>query len=224
MRFVCPELDLDFIMDLYSPTILVVENKVCFSQLIQNLWKQYNGEAENIIVSENMALLKLDKQCEVILTPLAIDFNHRKILGRIYDDLDITGKEFYFEQVTRINQEIITLLDSLEQNIDYPITFDLDLDLKGLFKLYHIRIDEAEDDILSLLISYIKLIRRALAIKLIVFSNLKTYFSKSELIELYAACRYEEVVVIDIESFDFGKEIEVEKYIIIDKDQSFIEV
>jgi len=224
MRFAYPELNLDFEFDENFPTVVVIEDKKLFSQTVFDAWNQLNGYQGNLMLSDNNKLLKFDKQCDVIMNPFAIDFNSKKILSKIYDDLESFGKDTCLEQIIQLNGELVTLLDELSQDANYPITFDLELDLKGLMKLYHVRVDEYDEDVLSLLISYVKLLRRVMSIKTILFVNLKTFFSRNQITELYTACRYEEVAVVDLESFDFGKAFVDEHYIIVDKDLCYIEV
>lgn len=224
MRFVYAELDLDFSLDTDHPVVLVVEDKACFSKLLSNLWRQQHGDLGNVLVSKRERTLRFDKSCEVIMNPFDLDFNSRKVLGVIYDELEESGEEAQFEYLSQINRDIVLLLDALEKETDYPLSFDLELDLKGLLKLYHVRVDADEEEPLPAMVSYINLLRKVTSLQLVVFVNLKTYFSKQQILELYQACRYEEVAVLDIESFDFGKEIEFEKYIISDQDLCLIEV
>lgn len=224
MRFMDSKLDLELRLDVQHPVTLVIEDRTAFSKLLSNLWRQHLGEPGNVVISENEQALRFDKFCEVIMNPFNLDFNHRKILGAIYEELEKEGEETHFEQLSKINHEVVLLLDTLEKEADYPVVFDLELDLKGLLKLYHVRIDEREEDTLSMVVSYIKLLRKVTALRLVIFTNLRTYFSAHQIQELYQACRYEEVTVLDIESFDFGKNLEIEKYIIVDRDLCLIEV
>lgn len=224
MRLIDSLVNVDICLSYENPTVLVIEDRGYFSQFIFNLWKQCNGQDGGILLSEVSRSVNLDKSVELIINPFGIKFNDKKILSKVYSELENICNEYYIEELSSINTNIVTLLDLLEKKISYPIHFSLDLDLKGLFKLYDVKIEESEEGLLDNLISYIKLLHQACGVKVVVFVNLKTFLSKDMIKDLYQACFYEEIILIDIETYDFGKEIEAEQYIIIDKDLCFIEI
>ena len=223
MRLVDSSLNVDICLTYDRPTVLVIENKESFMQFSFDIWNQSNGKDGIVILSERDKSVRFDKSVELVINPFGINFNDKKILTKVYSELEELCTESYIEEISFINANIVSLFDMLEQKIDYPIHFSIDTDLKGLFKLQEVKIEESEDGFLDRLISYIKLIHQACNVRMFVFVNLKTFFSNDMIEELYKACVYEEIIVVDVENHDFGKEIEMEKYFIIDEDLCLIE-
>lgn len=223
MRLVYPLLDVELCLSINSPTVLVLEDKAFFLQFVFDLWNHSQGKEGNLLLSEKDKPVKVDKNVEVVINPFAINLNDKKILTKVYSELEELCNESYIEEISAINANIVSLMDMLEQSISYPIKFDIDVELKGLFKLQCVKIEESDDGLLDRLVSYIKLLHQICAIRVFVFVNLKAFLSSDMIAELYKACIYEEVIVIDVESHDYGKEIESEQYFVIDQELCFIE-
>ncbi len=223
MRIVHPVSNINLLLNENKPTVLVIENKELFTQFVFDLWAQSNGTLGSSILSNKDESLDFAKTASVIINPFSINYNDKKILSSIHKELQDIGYNFYFKKTQEINSCIIDLLDAIEKHVDYPISFNLDLDLSKLFKIYDVKIEDSNDDFINKIVSYIKLLHRACGIRLVIFVNLKMFLSYNMICALYQECIYEEVTLLDIEGFDFGCSNNGENYVIIDSDLCLIE-
>ena len=68
-----------------------------FSKYLQELYEQCERKEGKFVLSDNDKELDLSKCVEIIGNPFAVDINNRKILGKLYAELDeLSGKEQMF--------------------------------------------------------------------------------------------------------------------------------
>ena len=221
MRMICESYGLECVMDENSITEILFDMPERFIEFVQRLWSQIAGDDDFLILSEDDKELRLEKAAEIITDPFHIDLNNRKVLTRIYKDVveDLQCKKL--EELMNIQNQLESLvIDACEQSV-YALTYDAELDFSNILKLYNVRIDEGESDIINRLISYVKLSHQVLGTKLFFFINLKVYLSEQMLTDFYQSIQYEKVYAVMIERFE-SKKKECEKRIIIDKDGCLI--
>lgn len=113
--------------------------------------------------------------------------------------------------------------DSLIENYPYPVTYDDQIEISELFKVFEVRFDESSDSLAEFVLNYFRMVSRVLGLKLFVFVGVKQYLSREELSFLYRSLFYEKIFLLDIES-EQKDILEEEKTVIIDKDQCIIEL
>ena len=179
--------------------ILVIENQSVMSQVVQSLWKQCNGNDGDFCLSEEKTL-KIDKLMCTIINPFSIDFNNKKIISALYNNLAQNANDF-IEEKAKINASIIALLDDIIDREDcHNIDYSLDFSWHDLFKIYNIKIEETQETLLISLIEYLKILVNYCGIKIVSFINLKSYLSEEEILELYKYSNYNKIQLLLIES------------------------
>lgn len=222
MRFTYSDLNLELILSYESPTVLIIENTPLFSAITADLWEQAYGIPGNIVLSENNEQLKPEKVSTVIINPFSINYNEKRILNAAYKELCDIANDNFFEKIAETNSKIISILDSIEKSVDFPVIYDIDLDFKNLLKAYNVKIDDQNSNLLDRIVSYIKLLHRICNISLFIFINLKSFFTDEQLGALYKETLYENIILLDIESSDPDFHLSQENYIIIDRDLCII--
>lgn len=87
---------------------------------------------------------------EIIVNPFQIEINGRKILNKLYAELDQLSKsELMYVKTLELTGKIQEYLLELEQNTEYVLEFDMDLDMPALFKSVGIRYEVQETDFLN---------------------------------------------------------------------------
>lgn len=202
---------------------IVVEDKMMFSHMIQDLWKQTKGLEGHISISETDKKMNIAKDIICIINPFDISLNDKKIITQVYKELHIIGSQELIEQKTRMNQNIIDYFDLLISSSPYPLNFDFDIDEIGLYKLCHLEFQNDNEEILDNVTEYIKLFKSVCNIKLFIFVSLKSFLTREQYQLLYDTIKYEEVCLLDI-SNEHEYSIDDEKGYIIDKDLCIIEL
>lgn len=220
MKLVNSKLNLNIEMFENVVNILVVENKITLSYVIENIWKQCNGQEGDFALSENK-MLKIDKEMEVIINPFDLNFNNKKIISALYSNLSERANDLA-EEKSELNSKIINFWDKIILSESYVgIEFALDFSWNDLFKMYNIKIDDNYDSLLSRLTEYIKLITNFCGIKVLCMINIKAYLSEQELSELYTCANHNKIFLILIEASESVK-MPNENIFIIDNDDCLI--
>jgi len=201
--------------------VLQIEHSSAKQEMLYDLWQQFSGEEGGWILSEGEKELLLSRNAEVIFNPFSIDMNNKKILGKLYLELQEIITSSSKDKLPFLNAEIVRLLDKTSLHLPYVLEYSLDIDVPGLLKLYNVRLDDKEMSFTERLCTYIRNMHQLCKISLFVFLNLKQYVLKEQLLELYKFCYYEDVYVFDIESTPMSK-VGSEKYTVLDKDLCLI--
>ncbi len=76
-----------------------------------------------------------------------IEINGRKILNKLYSELDkISKTETMYMQTLKIARDIKEYILSLEYEADYSLEFETELDVPGLLKIAGVKYEETEID------------------------------------------------------------------------------
>ena len=106
MKLVNAEYNISLELEENTITILVVEEKKLRYKLVDDLYRQCAGEDGQFILSDNTQIMKLNKVADVIMNPFSIDFNNRKVLAKLYQEIEVYGTESYYEEKQRINGDM----------------------------------------------------------------------------------------------------------------------
>lgn len=220
MKLVNSKYNLSMEWEENKSTTLIVENKDNMLNIINNLIIQLSGQEGDFVLSDEVKV-KWEKQVDFILEPFTINFNNKKILSKLYEQMfDVSKDEI--EDYNSINNVIINAIDKVTQRVEYNnIVYNLDFDWKNIYKLYDVKIGEDYENLSEKIEEYIKIIADVLHIKLVIFLNLKEYLSKIELKNIQQICFYKKINLLLLESEEREK-IENEKTFIIDKDRCLI--
>lgn len=223
MKLVNAEYNISLELEENTITILVVEEKKLRYKLVDDLYRQCAGEDGQFILSVNTQIMKLNKVADVIMNPFSIDFNNRKVLTKLYQEIEAYGTERYYEEKQRINGDILKLFDKIMLNVPYNITTKLEFELAEICKLYNVQLEDVSDTLLEKLMEYIRIMSQLCALKVFIFVNLTMYLTKDEIKELYNFSFNQKVYLLLIE-FIMPENLCNEKGCVIDEDGCIIEI
>jgi CRISPR type II-A-associated protein Csn2 len=202
--------------------VLVVENQHAFSDIVSSLYFQCQGGEGHFILSDANKALKIANEAEILLDLFSLDFNNRKILGKLYAELDDIGKD-YIQEKENINASIVQNLDEIILKSRYDhLDFQIDLQWTELFKLYKVKIEQDFENLLEKLIEYMKVLVYVCNISVLILVNTKAYFDSEEQKQIYEMANLLKLQLVLIESRE-SMSISEEKVYIIDKDLCLIE-
>lgn len=211
-------LDIEFIEN--SVNVLVLENPMFMSDVIQDIISQENGMDGNFVLSDEQNI-KFEKDVMLITDPFHIDFNNKKIMNKLYSQLVDISKDLV-EEYNDINKTIVEVLEKISDGINYNcINYNLEFDWKELYKLYNVRIEERYESLEEKLVEYMKILSGIMKPKLVIFLNLKMYLGQEHMEDLVLSSFYNKVPLLLIESNE-GYKLKNERKFIIDKDRCLI--
>src|SRR3712207_4437227 len=140
---------------------LVVENPSMLVKISEDLIKQSEGqEGEILLLDPQGHEEKLSKIGSVISDIFSLTLNSKKILAKLYEEMEKEGERL-LEQKETLNTGIVNLLEGYSFNVPYQnITFNLELQIADLFKLYNVKFEEVTRSLAEKLIEFIKISSR----------------------------------------------------------------
>ena len=200
--------------------IVQIENSKLFTHIIDVLNDKINGIDNNeiFLFDEKNEELNIYKEMIIVFDMFNIDFNTKKIIGKIYDIISNNIKENSDELIEKINFNIRKKL--INELNDLPFNFDVKetIDVLDLLKIYNVKIDfKMYSNILEKVELLIDIISNLRIATVLIIPNLKSYFSEKELLELYKYSLYNEISLITIERRKYRK-LQYEQVLYIDSE------
>lgn len=215
MKLVHPHMEGKIVLEAWESCEWIIESPELFSSVIQELLHQTDGDDGRFVLSENEKELPFPKNVEVIANPLAVDINERKILGKLYGELEKTalGEELYLE-TQEIAEKFYQYFLLLEQAGGFMIETSLQADPAAWFKAFGVKFVSYGDSFQENICQYLMIVSELLKKRLVVFINLKSYLCEEQIKEVEKTAAYNEVALIFLENVQRPSPKERKKYII----------
>lgn len=94
MKFVHSDLSADILNDKNVFTEWILESPELYAKYLQELFSQQNGEEGQFVLSHKEKELNIAKSVEVIVNPFNVEINGRKILNKLYTELEQLSNNF----------------------------------------------------------------------------------------------------------------------------------
>lgn len=223
MKLVHAEYGIEIKLEENQISVLVVESPEKLSELIQELYQSKQNGNGKFLLSEADKLLNMGKLMELVVDPFAVDINEKRILQKLYQEIEAQVLEQLALETAEIQSRIITYLEKITEKNIYPVMYDVEENVLGLMKIYNVRLETESASLLEKLVEYFKLLHQLCKIEVVVCVNLKSYLSETELCQLYEAVFYEKIALILLENVQREK-VEGERICIIDRDWCIIDL
>lgn len=221
MRCVHSEYFLDLQWKECETIHLVVENPSLMAKIVSELKRMAKGEEGTFIFSDEGKEMKFDKSIEMIVDPFSLDFNSRQIVSKLYSEL-LKSEDIFVLERAEINSKILCYLERIAAGLAYDtISFDLNLDVTKLLKMYDVKINPECLSLVEELTEYIKIMSLLLKKRVIILVNIKSYLSFDDICQLKRMALYYNVNLVLIDNLE-GQFQEDDIVYIIDKDRCII--
>ena len=201
MKLVHSELSGELLKDKTIFTEWIIESPELFARYLQELYGQYAKYEGKFVLSQDTKELDISKYVEIITDPLAVDLNGRKIINRLYTELNELSKtEMIYTKTLQLAQHIQEYLLDLESNTNHILQFNSEMDVTGLLKIMDVKIEDYTEKFFERLVCYIKNVIGVLSVKVFVFINLRSYLTDNQMEELIQEITYQEVHALFIEN------------------------
>ena len=221
MKLICNRYGLEIEFRENEIQVLQIESSSLFLEITEMLWKQCETGEGEFVLSEAYKEKRLDKEAEVIVNPFHLDLNNRKVLTKLYQELKESALGTRLEETLKLENHLEQYIIGLCDDVDYPLTYKSEMDIIALLKMFEVKLDETDTDVIEWLVQYVKLMHAVLKIQVFVFINFKDFFSEEVLEELYKTLLYEKIGLLLVERHE-SHPISKERLTIIDKDACVI--
>ena len=183
----------------------IIESPELFAEYVQELYMQCENDEGRFVLSEEENEINLSKVSEIIMNPLGLELNQKKIINKLYSELVKTSmSEVMYEKTAELTRYIANYIMDLEDNVDYTVQFSDRLDVSILLKDMDVKYEETEESLLEHLIRYIKLVVSLLNVRLIILVNIRSYLNDRQFDELIQEIKYQEIKALFIENQERG--------------------
>lgn len=197
--------------------VLIVEHPLELRRLLAQLQRQEEGDDGEIILSDGCRELPFSRWVSMMLNPVAIEFNSRKLSGKL-EQMAREICEDYPEQVKRMLLSLNELAAEIITHMDVEVSYREVEQIDALIKILGLYIDTEEMSLPEQLIEYIRIQQRFFQKDLFIFYGLHALLTEEERAQFYRSIIYEKVKILLIEPVQRGGAIAGEKLMILDKD------
>ena len=212
MKLINEDLNNEIVFEENKVNLLVIENKKKFVEFIQEIIKQINGDEGKFSLFDINTELKIHDKIEIIKDIFDLDVNNKKVLHKIYHELEelSVDSEFLLETKT-MESNLLKYIYCLIEKYDYPLEIAEGLDLKELFKLLSVKLSLCFSNKVEEILEYIDLVSNVLKKEIFILE-------KDDIVALYRECFYKKIKLLFAESQKPDIINEEEKLFIIDND------
>ena len=196
---------------------LVVESPTSLRQLLRDFTVE--DSSRQISVTEKGESLHFEKDIDVILNPVKLDFNNRRAMTTLLKLLVKTSlSEDFYLSTNSLKSKIIKYLDGVVGAEDFEFEVSThDFMIDSLAKAANLHIVGDEDDFVELVTDYMAMMADLTGIKLFVFINLRSLITEDELGRLRHNLNNHQIDVLLVESLD-RRVIDGVSRIVVDED------
>lgn len=208
MKLVHPNLQCQISFDEEGVCEWIIESPKLFAEYIQELQMQISGNEGHFVLSQEDKELDIAKYAEIILNPLSVDINDRKILNKIYGELaNLAYQEDMFLSTQNALSALQMYFAELEQNSNFMLETDDEADIQAIFKALGVKVANYSENYWETLNQYVLLMAGLFKKKLLVLVNIRSYIDNQQLEQLVKNARYNEINLLLIENMqrDFAK-------------------
>lgn len=221
MKFVEREYGIEVDIKENIVSIIVLEDVKLRLPLINELFSQTSGKEGNWLLFENDKSFDLGKKVELILEPLTLTLNNKKVKTKLYQDIKTIAQDYCFSQGLEVHSQICNYLENMLDKLPYPVKYDEDWDVSEILKAYNVELVEEYDNIFEKLYNYIKLVNTVCGTEIFVMVNIKQYLTDDQITELYKMAAYGKLQLVLIE-FSTNNKRDCEELYILDNDDCVI--
>ena len=199
--------------------VLEIYNQKLFSEIINTINNQCNGEEDNqIVLMENDKRLSFEKTVYLLTDVFNIDFNSKKILSKIYSILTHNVENRQDDELENITLKLRNYLIEEINELPFEFNIESEIDLTDVLKIFNVKIDTScYSTIIEKIEFIINIISTLKIANILVIPNLKTYLTDEEILEIYKYSIYNNVKLLIIENKNGEKLLKYEQKNIIDE-------
>ncbi len=161
--------------------VLEIYNKKFFRRMIEILNGEEEAESNEIVLLDNEKRVELKKNVLVFTDLFNIDFNSKKIITKIYNELIESIKKRQDDELENLTIKLRNYL--IEEINELPFEFNInsELEINDLLKAFNLKIDTTcYTTIVEKIEFIINIIANLKMATILVIPNLKVYLEKEE--------------------------------------------
>lgn len=204
-------------------TVITVEEPSIMAEYVQDLKRLLENDEGDFSLFEGEKELKLSETAEVILDPWSLDYNSKRIKGKLLRLVNDVAVDQFYEDFLNVRGSICSFVENVLEHIPYSIEYNMEPDINAISKMLDIRIEQGENTIVERLVEYMKLLSSLCSVKVFFFINLRSFISDEAMKLVYQEATYSGIALVLVESVQRSI-LENEQDFIIDRDKCIIQI
>lgn len=203
--------------------LLVIEAASFFSRFIEDSLNSIQNESSDFVILEKDKEIDLSKNLFVCHSPFVVNLNDKRFFNAVISQLQsvFSQNDIYINKYNELTSGLEQLIFDICDDSDFNLEISAPPPISSIFKLYNLKIEEGSS-LLEITVDYLSVISKISSKSVVIFCNLKSYFSAEELLLIYKHAISVEVHLIMLESFHNENVTEYEDIMIVDKDLCII--
>ena len=221
MIFVHPEIDYEFDTTGEKVNTIIIENPQFFCRIVNEIYRQTEGDDGKAVVSKNGKIIDLNKNVELLTSFVPFEINRKSIVSKINTEVEksiISGEKYL--KMTELLAQIESLIEAaaFEYNCNIELT---KMSVGSIIKAVGITVCDDYDSLAEKVLDYMELVRDFEADKLFITVDLRDYLSDKEMGEFLETIISHQYNLIMIESHE-RQLLPAENRLVIDSDLCII--
>lgn len=177
------KLNKPIILEENKPTVIVIQELSKLQRFKREIYNQINGEEGAFTLFDNEKSLKFETYVDFITDILLLTLNTRKAVNYLHKELSLeVGRSEAVIQFEELKKRIIDFLSFIRKQTLIDFSFEDEIEVEKILKMFDVKFSERLDMPLDLLIKYIDLLHSFSKIK-VVFVSFAFYLFNVEEIE-----------------------------------------
>ena len=196
---------------------VVIENPNLFYRFIDDLFRQYNGESGEAVLSENDVPISISGNLELMTNFFPFEINRKNLLAKISAQLEKSAlAPEFFER----GQQLVSTVENFMLDLEFKNDLDLEfpkLSVSGILKSAGIYLKEDDLPLAEKILTYMELMLANNLASVFVFVNLRSVMDKETMEKFTVTCSAHEYNIMLIDNREYEK-LSLETRTVIDID------
>ncbi len=206
-----------------SVTVITVEEPSIMAEYVQDLKRLLEKDEGEFSLFEGEKELKFSESAEVILDPWSLDYNSKRIKGKLLRLVNDVAVDQFYDCFLVVRGALCSFIESVLEHIPYSIEYNMEPDMNAISKMLDIRIEQGENTVVERLVEYMKLLSSLCSVKVFFFVNLRSFISDEAMKLVYQEAAYSGIALVLLEAIQRSI-LENEQDFIIDRDKCIIQI
>ena len=215
MKLVYPEVQLSMKLIAGALNLLVIERMDTFETAASALKDAAENKADDIMLYNDESMQNFSKVADVIFTPFELTYEKREIQKKLFAVLqDVSESQDIISEFAEINGQMLELLEKLNFESEYDISFAEDFDFGSLMKNYSVHMREPDGRFAERTIEYMVNVKRLLAKDVFIFVNCDAYIPVEDYAYLEECAKQYELKVLFVNNRQISLPVKANECII----------
>lgn len=195
---------------------IVIESQEELFKFAVSLKNQADKKGSDFTLLKKEKELEFSKIADIIVSPFDLKFEKAVFQKALYKDIteNLSVNEKLENRINNLFSEIINILDDININSDFQLSYDECPDVYGWLKKTGVELKKPEGGFLEQFLDYAETVNKLLGKNIFFLVNMEAYLPNEQMQELEKWISYNGLIIVLISNYQKQLLIEVNDYIL----------